>query len=193
MTLNPADTAFETRLRGLLPEAAFRELTPAYREEPRGLFTGGEGLLVAPGSTEEVAALVRACGAARVGVVPFGGGTGLVGGQIMPGAAARPVILSMERMTRIRDVYPSENVLVVEAGAVLADVQAAAQEIDRLFPLSLASEGSARIGGVLSTNAGGVNVLRYGNTRELCLGLEAVLPDGTVWNGLRRLRKDNTG
>jgi len=104
-----------------------------------------------------------------------------------------PLVLSLERMSTVRAVYPEENVLVAEAGTILADVQAAAREADRLFPLSLASEGSARIGGNLSTNAGGVNVLRYGTARELVLGLEAVLPDGTIWNGLTRLRKDNTG
>jgi FAD/FMN-containing dehydrogenase len=129
-----------------------------------------------------------------VGVVPYGGGTGLVGGQIAPeGEPETPLILSLERMTQIRAVYPQENVLIADAGAILANIQDAAAEVDRLFPLSLASEGSARIGGLLGTNAGGVNVLRYGNTRDLCLGLEAVLPDGSIWNGLKRLRKDNTG
>jgi len=103
------------------------------------------------------------------------------------------LILSVERMNAIRAVYPSENVMIAEAGAILADVQSAAQEANRLFPLSLAAEGTARIGGNLATNAGGVNVLRYGNARDLCLGLEAVMPDGTIWNGLSRLRKDNTG
>jgi len=103
------------------------------------------------------------------------------------------LVISMERMNAVRVVYPQENVLVAEAGAILADVQAAAQSEERLFPLSLASEGSAQIGGNLSTNAGGVNVLRYGNARELCLGLEAVLPSGDIWHGLSRLRKDNTG
>lgn len=190
--LTPADDAFADRLRTRLPDAAFRDLTPAYLEEPRGLFQGGEGLLVAPGSTDEVAEVVRACAEARVGIVPYGGGTGLVGGQIMENGP-RPVILSLERLTRVRGVYPAENVAIVEAGVILADLQAAALAEDRLFPLSLASEGSARVGGVLSTNAGGVNVLRYGNTRELCLGLEAVLPDGSIWHGLKRLRKDNTG
>lgn len=190
--LNPADGAFADRLRALLPDAAFRNLTPAYLEEPRGLFQGAGGLLVAPGSTEEVAEVVRACNAARVGILPYGGGTGLVGGQIMEGGPT-PVILSLERLTKVRGVYPSENVAIVEAGVILADLQSAALAHDRLFPLSLASEGSARIGGLLATNAGGVNVLRYGNTRELCLGLEAVLPDGTIWQGLKRLRKDNTG
>ncbi|MBV7378754.1 FAD-binding oxidoreductase [Maritimibacter dapengensis] len=192
MDLNPADEAFEAGLRAVLPEQVFRDASPSYFEEPRGLVAGVEGVVVAPGSTDEVATLVRACAEARVGIVPYGGGTGLVGGQVMD-EGARPVVLSLERMTRIRDVYPQENVLVAEAGCILADVQSAADDAGRLFPLSLASEGSARVGGILSTNAGGVNVLRYGNARDLCLGLEAVLPDGSVWNGLKRLRKDNTG
>lgn len=192
MTLNPVTEAVEADLRARLPESAFRDLTPAYLEEPRGRYAGQDGLLIAPASTGEVAEVVRACNAARVGIVPYGGGTGLVGGQIMPDGPA-PVILSLERMTAIRDVYPRENVMVAEAGAILADIQAAAQEADRLFPLSLASEGSARIGGNLATNAGGVNVLRYGNARDLCLGVEAVLPDGSILHGLSRLRKDNTG
>ncbi|WP_421703525.1 FAD-binding oxidoreductase [Aliiroseovarius sp.] len=191
-TLNPATGPFEQTLRARLPEAAFRPLTPAYLEEPRGLFKGQDGLLVAPRTVDEVATVIRACAEARVGVVPYGGGTGLVGGQVQPNGPA-PVILSTERLKDIRAVHPSENVLVAEAGATLADVQQAAADVDRLFPLSLASEGSCRIGGTLATNAGGVNVLRYGTARELCLGLEAVLPDGSIWHGLKRLRKDNTG
>jgi len=190
--LNPAGEALADALRPRLSAAAFRELAPAYLEEPRGRFRGQGGLLLAPASTDEVAEIVRACAAARVGIVPYGGGTGLVAGQLMPEGPA-PVILSLERMRAIRAVYPGENVLVAEAGAILANVQEAAEEAGRLFPLSLASEGSARIGGLLSTNAGGVNVLRYGNARDLCLGIEAVLPDGSVLKGLKRLRKDNTG
>ncbi len=186
--LNPADESFAARL----PEGVVRPLEPRYLEERRGLFRGQGGLLVAPRSTEEVAAVIREANAARVGVVTYGGGTGLVGGQVLPEGPA-PVILSLERMKAIRAVYPEENVLIAEAGAVLADVQAAAEAADRLFPLSLAAEGTAQIGGTLATNAGGVNVLRYGNARELCLGLEAVLPDGQIWHGLKRLRKDNTG
>lgn len=192
--MRDADEAFEARLRTQLPEGVFRPLAPHYLEEPRGQFRGAGGVVLAPGSVEEVSTILRACSDAAVPVVPYGGGTGLVGGQVMPQwACARPVILSMERMTKIRAVYPGENVLVAEAGAVLADVQDAAIGADRLFPLSLASEGSCRIGGCLSTNAGGVNVLRYGNARALCLGLEAVLPDGRIWRGLKRLHKDNTG
>lgn len=192
MPLNPADDAFAETLSRALPEGTLRRTEPRYLEEPRGRWLGLSGWVALPRTVEEVSAITRACNAARVGLLPYGGGTGLVGGQIAPDGPA-PLILSLERMTAIRATYPEENVLVAEAGAVLADVQAAALEGNRLFPLSLASEGTARIGGLLSTNAGGVNVLRYGNAREQVLGLEAVLPDGTIWHGLKRLRKDNTG
>jgi len=192
MGLNPADDRFEAGLRTKLPAACFRPLDPHYLTEPRGLLHGQGGLLLTPATTEEVSIILRACNVARVGVVPYGGGTGLVGGQVCPDGPA-PVILSLERMNRLRDLDSTDNIIVVEAGMVLADVQRAARERDRLFPLSLAAEGSCRIGGNLATNAGGVNVLRYGNARELCLGVEAVLPDGRVLHGLKRLRKDNTG
>jgi len=190
--LNPVTNAFAAQLRTSLPEAAFRPVTDNYITEQRGAYRGLAGLIVAPETTEQVATVIRAASAGRVPVVPYGGGTGLVGGQVVPDGPL-PLILSLERMTKVRAVYPTENVLVADAGAILANVQDAAEAADRLFPLSLASEGSARIGGLLGTNAGGVNVLRYGNARELCLGLEAVLPDGSIWNGLKRLRKDNTG
>ncbi|WP_411889202.1 FAD-binding oxidoreductase [Yoonia sp. SDW83-1] len=189
--LNPVTEAFEAQLRTMLPAAAFKDDSAPYLTEPRGRWEG-QGLVVAPGTTEDVAAVVKACADARIGIVPYSGGTGLVGGQLLQDGPA-PVVLSLERMNRIRDIYPSENVLVCDAGVILADVQKAAEDLGRLFPLSLASEGSARIGGLLSTNAGGVNVLRYGNARAQCLGLEVVRPDGSVWHGLTRLRKDNTG
>ena len=192
MTLIPADDTFAARLRQSLPEAVLRAPEPRYLEEPRGRWTGQCGLLALPRTVEEVSTLVTVAAEAHVPVVPYGGGTGLVGGQVMPEGPA-PLVVSLERMSAIRGVYPQENVLIAEAGAVLADVQAAAQEAERLFPLSLAAEGTARIGGNLSTNAGGTGVLRYGNARDLCLGLEAVLPDGRIWHGLSRLRKDNTG
>ena len=190
--LNPADADFVTRLASLLPEGRLRPLSPAYLQEPRGVWAGIGGVLARPACSEEVAVIVRACGAARVGIVPWGGGTGLVGGQVLT-TGPLPVVLSLERMAAVRGIWPDEAVMVVEAGAVLADVQARAQAAGRLFPLSLASEGSARIGGLLSTNAGGVGVLRYGNTRDLVLGIEAVLPDGSILHGAHRLRKDNTG
>ncbi|WP_425045947.1 FAD-binding oxidoreductase [Primorskyibacter sp. S87] len=192
MILNPADESFAARLRLVLPEDVFRPVEERYLEEPRGRYHGQAGLLALPRTVNEVSALVREAAAVKVPVIPYGGGTGLVGGQVAPEGPA-PLVLSLERMRAIRGVYPSENVLVVEAGAILADVQEAARSVDRLFPLSLASEGSARIGGNLASNAGGVNVLRYGNARDLCLGLEAVLPTGEIWHGLSRLRKDNTG
>ncbi|QBF32931.1 FAD-binding oxidoreductase [Thalassococcus sp. S3] len=190
--LTRVDENFEARLRQVIPEDVIRHADARYLEEPRGRWAGQAGLVLAPTQTEQVAEIIRACAAEDVPVIPYGGGTGLVGGQVAEGEMA-PVILSLERMTRIREVHPEENVLVAEAGVILADVQAAAAEVDRLFPLSLAAEGSARIGGNLATNAGGVNVLRYGNARDLCLGLEAVLPDGQIWHGLSRLRKDNAG
>lgn len=189
--LNAVTDDFVDHLRGILDAAAFKQDTAPYFSEPRGRWHG-QGLVVAPADTDAVAAVVKACAEARIGIVPYSGGTGLVGGQVMPDGPA-PVVLSLERLNRIRAIYPSENVLVCDAGVILANVQQAATDVDRLFPLSLASEGSARIGGLLATNAGGVNVLRYGNARALCLGLEVVRPDGTIWHGLTRLRKDNTG
>ncbi|MCA0997719.1 FAD-binding oxidoreductase [Alloyangia pacifica] len=192
MPLNAADDGFAETLSRALPKDTLRRAEPRYLEEPRGRWQGVSRWVALPRTVEEVSSIVRACSAARVGVLPYGGGTGLVGGQIAPDGPA-PLLISLERMSAVRAVYPQENVLVAEAGAVLADVQSAAQDAGRLFPLSLASEGTARIGGLLSTNAGGLNVLRYGNAREQVLGLEAVLPDGSIWHGLKRLRKDNTG
>ena len=189
--LNPCDPAFLTALEGQLPSGTLRAVQPRYLEEPRGKWHGQAGAVACPASVEAVAVIIRACGAARVGVVPWGGGTGLVGGQVM--GEGLPLILSLERMNRVRAVYPDENVALAEAGVILADLHRAAEAAGRIFPLTLASQGSCRIGGNLATNAGGVNVIRYGNARDLCLGLEAVLPDGTIWHGLKRLRKDNTG
>lgn len=192
MTLNAVTPEFVVRLRKDLPQTAFRAASPHYLEEPRGRWAGQAGVVVAPENVEQVARVVRAAHDARVGIVPYGGGTGLVGGQVMPGDPV-PVVLSLERMRAVRGIYPQENVMEVEAGAILSDIHDAAAGVGRLFPLSIAAKGSAQIGGNLATNAGGVNVLRYGNARDLCLGLEAVLPNGDIWHGLKRLRKDNTG
>lgn len=191
MTLAPANDAFAERLEAAIP-GVVRPTDAAYLEEPRGRYFGSGGVVAAPRTTDEVAAVVRACAEARVGIVPRGGGTGLVGGQVLTEGPA-PLILSLERMTAIRAVHAEENVLIAEAGAILESVHEAAREAGRLFPLTLAAQGSCRIGGNLATNAGGVNVLRYGNARELCLGVEAVMADGTILHGLKRLRKDNTG
>lgn len=192
MRLNPADESFAQSIRAALGNDVLRPVEDRYLEEPRRRFAGHVGVLAMPRTVEEVSTLVRLASDAAVPVVPYGGGTGLVGGQVMTDGPT-PLLISLERMSKIRAVYPTENILIAEAGAVLADVQAAAEEADRLFPLALAAQGSCRIGGNLSTNAGGVNVLRYGNARDLCLGLEAVLPNGEIWHGLSRLRKDNTG
>lgn len=186
--LTPADQAFLDRLRAEGVEVG--EAEPRYLEEPRGRWPGRAAGVARPHSTAEVARVLRAAAAARVAVVPYGGGTGLVGGQVK-GEGPLPLVLSLERMTALRAIDPQS--LVVEAGATLQSVQEAAQTVGRLFPLTIAAQGTAQIGGCLSTNAGGVHVLRYGNARALCLGIEAVLADGTVWNGLTRLRKDNTG
>jgi FAD/FMN-containing dehydrogenase len=147
---------------------------------------------VRPASADEVAQVVGLCAHEGVAVVPQGGNTGLCGGSV-PTGTRREIVLSLARLNRIREVDALNNAITAEAGCVLASIQAAAQAAGRLFPLSLGAEGSCQIGGNLSTNAGGVNVLRYGNAREQVLGLEVVLPDGRIWNGLRGLRKDNTG
>lgn len=165
------------------------ETLASYLKEWRGRFTGHTPFLAMPASTEEAADVVRFCAEAGVAITPQGGNTGLVGGQIPAGE----VLLSTKRMNRIRSIDPTNDSLVAEAGVILQAVQESARESDRLFPLSLASEGSATIGGLISTNAGGVHVLRYGMMRELVLGVEAVLPDGRVFRGLKGLRKDNTG
>jgi FAD/FMN-containing dehydrogenase len=190
--LREPDAALLARLGACLGDGGVAPVEPRYLEEPRGRFHGRAAAVLRPRDTEAVAAALRLCSQARVGILPYGGGTGLVGGQIDEAPPAK-LVLSLERMRAIRAVAPDDNVLVAEAGAILAEVQQAAERAGRLFPLSLASEGSARIGGLLATNAGGIGVLRYGNARDLCLGLEAVFADGTILHGLSSLRKDNAG
>src|SRR5271165_6020916 len=168
-----------------------RETEP-YLLESRRLYHGATRLVVRPASTAEVAAVLRICAEAGLAIVPQGGNTGLVGGGVPP-EDGHNIVLALGRMNHIRAIDPVNFTMTVEAGCILADLQQAAAEADRLFPLSLGAEGSCQIGGNLSTNAGGIAVLRYGNTRELTLGLEVVLPDGRIWDGLRGLRKDNTG
>ncbi|MBP1850368.1 FAD-binding oxidoreductase [Rhizobium halophytocola] len=163
-----------------------------YLTENRGLYHGATPLVLKPGSTEEVSAILALASETGTPIVPAGGRTGLVGGQV-PRDDGQDVVLSLERMNRVREVDPVANILVADGGCILADVQKAAEAHGRLFPLSLGSEGSCRIGGNLSTNAGGTAVLAYGNMRSFCLGLEVVLPTGEIWDGLRRLKKDNSG
>ena len=168
------------------------EDTKPYFTDWRRQYAARAECVVRPASTAEVAAVMALCTREDVAVVPQGGNTGLVGGSV-PTGARREVVLSLSRMNRIRALDALNDTATVEAGCVLATIQQAAAAAGRLFALSLAAEGSCQIGGNLSTNAGGVNVLRYGTAREQVLGLEVVLPDGRVWHGLRGLRKDNTG
>ncbi|MSP48268.1 MAG: FAD-binding oxidoreductase [Alphaproteobacteria bacterium] len=174
--------------RGLLDSA---DGAP-YLTEWRGLWRAKNAVVVRPASTEEVAEVVRLCAEALVPIVPQGGNTGLTGGSI-PYEDEAAVVVNLGRMNRVRAVDPLNYAMTVEAGCILQTLQRTAEEADRLFPLSLGAEGSCQIGGNLSTNAGGVAVLKYGNARDLVLGLEVVLADGTIWDGLRGLRKDNTG
>jgi FAD/FMN-containing dehydrogenase len=166
--------------------------TAPFLTDWRKRYTGRAQAVVRPATTDEVAAVMKACAESGTPVVPLGGNTGLVGGGT-PDDSGRAIVLSLARMNRVRAVDPINDTITVEAGCPLQRVQEAAAAAGRLFPLSLAAEGTATIGGNLSTNAGGTQVLRYGNARELALGLEVVLPSGELWNGLRGLRKDNTG
>ena len=166
--------------------------TKPYLTDWRRQYAGTAECVVRPANTGEVAAVVSLCAREGVAVVPQGGNTGLVGGSV-PSGTRPEIVLSLSRMNRIRMIDALNDTATVEAGCVLAAVQKAADDAGRLFPLSLAAEGSCQIGGNLSTNAGGINVLRYGTAREQVLGLEVVLADGRTWNGLRALRKDNTG
>ncbi len=180
------------RLRTQIDPAAIvtdADIIAPHLEEWRGRGVGRTPFMLAPSSSEEVSTIVRLCGDAGVSITPQGGNTGLVGGQIPQGE----VLLSLKRMSSIRTIDATADTITVEAGAILANVHDAARAAGRRFPLSLASQGSATIGGLISTNAGGVHVLRFGMMRDLVLGIEAVLPDGQILNGLKSLRKDNTG
>ena len=165
--------------------------TTRYTEDPRGRIAGTTPLVLRPGSVAEVSEVLRLCNSARVGIIPFGGGTGGANGHLDPGG--KHVVLSLERMNRIRGVSAEDASITVDAGVTLGKVHEAADKIGCVFGLSLASEGSCTIGGNLASNAGGIQTLRYGNARDLCLGLEAVMADGAVLNDLAPLRKDNTG
>ncbi|MCA3246454.1 MAG: FAD-binding oxidoreductase [Azospirillum sp.] len=188
-------TAEFDRLRALLGPKGWLEtdadIAP-YEKEERGLFKGKAAAVARPADTNEVAEVLKICNAARIGVVPQSGNTGLVGGGV-PDASGRQIVLSLARLDRVRGLDAANDTISVEAGVILADIQKRAAEAGRLFPLSLAAEGTCRIGGNLSTNAGGINVLRYGMARDLVLGLEVVLADGRVLDAMKGLRKDNTG
>jgi D-lactate dehydrogenase (cytochrome) len=193
--MNAATDSFAARLAAIVGRAAViteRSALDPYETEWRGRYHGRARVVVRPASTEEVAAVVRLCAAENIAIVPQGGNTGLVEGQI-PDESGEQVVLSVVRMNRIRTIDPLDFTMTVEAGCVLQTIQEKADDADCFFPLSLGAEGSCQIGGNISTNAGGVGVLRYGSTRALVLGLEVVLPDGTIWDGLKSLGKDNPG
>ena len=184
-----------TRFTGIVGEK--NALTEAddlthYTHENRDIVVGKTPLVLKPGSTQEVSEIIKLAAATKTAIVPQGGHTGHVAGGV-PDESGTQIVIALERMNRIREVDLQGNVLVCEAGCILETIQNVATENDRLFPLSLGAQGSCQIGGNIATNAGGTGVLAYGNTRALVMGLEVVLPSGEIWNGLRRLKKDNTG
>ena len=189
------DPALLDRFTEIVGEAhalrAEADISP-YVHEPRGLFPGRSPLALRPGSVEEVSRILKLATETHTPVVPQGGNTGLVGGQV-PHASGNEIVVSLSRLNRVREIDVLSNTVTVEAGMVLEALHRAVDAADRMFPLSLASQGSCEIGGNLSSNAGGTAVLAYGNTRELCLGVEVVLPSGEVFDDLRKLKKDNTG
>jgi D-lactate dehydrogenase (cytochrome) len=187
-------TALRARLRAILGDDGLIEDERAHAmlREERGLFHGKALAIVLPPNVEAAAAVMRACWEADTAMVPQGGNTGLVGGAV-PSETGDAVLIGTARLNRVRALDRLNDTMVAEAGCILADLHAAADAADRVFPLSLGAEGSCRIGGNLAANAGGILTLRYGNARDLVLGLEVVLPDGRIWNGLNRLRKNNTG
>lgn len=191
--LSPVTPEFAEQLGKLIGSENVKPAEARYLEEPRGRFSAAPTVLVTPRSTMDVSKVVTTCHNFRIAIVPYAGGTGLVGGQTKPDGGPSAVILSLEKMDAIRDVDTSAGILTAEAGVILAEAQKAADEQGFLYPLSIASEGSARIGGTLATNAGGTQVIRYGNTRDFVLGIEAVMPDGGIYHGLKKLKKDNIG
>ncbi len=181
----------ETKIVDRLGKNLIHELSPYQRTEPRGDFPNRAKRVIRPQSTSEVSAVMSIINEMRAKVIPFCGGTGLVGGQMAPNSDF--LLLSLDKMNALRSSSFDDNTLTVEAGMILSEVQNQAKKLNRMFPLSLASEGTCQIGGNLATNAGGINVIKFGNARALCSGIEAVLADGTIYNGLGSLVKDNTG
>ena len=192
MSLKPVTEKFINKLKKDLSPGVVSTVPDQYLSEPRSRWRGISPILMSPANVKEVSTILSSANSENIPIIPYGGGTGLVGGQIQDRGPAG-ILLSLERMNKIRYLNSEENVITVEAGVILSDLRSAAEKEERVFPLSLASEGTAQIGGNLATNAGGLNVLRYGSTRSLCLGLEVVFADGSIWNGLSRLHKDNTG
>lgn len=193
-SFNQPDEILLSALKEVVGDTGWKSGADAsrYFDDPRGRFKGKGRLIVLPNSTEQVAAVVRLCNAARVGIVPFSGGTGVVAGQLSI-CSDNAIVVSLERMNKVRDISVDDGVMVAEAGCVLENIHNTAAQHGLVFPLNMASKGSCCIGGNLATNAGGIQVVRHGNARDLCLGIEAVLPDGSVYRDLSPLRKNNTG
>lgn len=179
-------------LKKIAGPKGWTEDTATYLKEARGLYEGKSPLVLLPDSTEKVSEIVTYCHDHKISLVPQGGNTGLVGGGI-PDQSNSQIVLSLKRLNKLRDFDRDNHTLCVEGGMILADLQKIAADTNCLFPVSLASEGSCQVGGAISTNAGGINVLHFGSMRDQVLGLEVVLADGRIWNGLKALRKDNTG
>lgn len=194
ISFNPPDQAALEALKTLVGPKGWKPADASARhfDDPRGRFQGHGALILMPANTQEVADIVMLCNDAQIGIIPFSGGTGVVAGQLSIDSD-NAIILSLERMNKVRDISLDDGVLVAEAGCILETIHATAQAHDMIFPLSMASKGSCCIGGNLATNAGGIQVLRHGNARDLCLGIEAVLPNGEIYQDLSPLRKDNTG
>lgn len=191
---SPPDSVVLEKIKSIVGASGWKDpdASPRYFEDPRGRFVGQGCLIVMPKTVQDVADIVKLCAAANIAIVPYSGGTGVVAGQLSIDSS-NALILSLERMNAVREVQVDEAVMVVEAGCILENIHNVALQHDMIFPLSMASKGSCCIGGNLATNAGGIQVLRYGNARDLCLGIEAVLPDGTILHDLTPLRKNNTG
>ena len=192
MTLSPELLQRFVRIVGEKNALGANDDLAHYVNETRGIFKGATPLVLKPASTAEVSSILMVANETRTPIVPQGGHTGHVAGGL-PDESGTQIVLATERMNTIREIDPAGNTMTVEAGVILQTIQEKAAEHDRLFPLSLGAQGSCQIGGNISTNAGGTGVLAYGNTRALVLGVEAVLPNGAIWNGLRKLKKDNTG
>jgi len=181
----------EKKILAALGKNVIEDLSPHHAIEPRGTFKNFAGRVIRPSCTQEVSVIMSILNEMNTKVIPYCGGTGLVGGQMAP--KSDYFLLSLDKMNSVRSISSFDGTITVEAGMILSDVQNQARKINRIFPLSLASEGTCQIGGNLATNAGGINVIKYGNARALCSGIEAVLADGTIYNGLTSLIKDNTG
>ena len=190
--LKPKFLSYLERLLGAEGFSTRKDTILPYLSEQRGNFNGSSQLLIRPKTTNQLSEIMKRCSSQNLKIVPIGGNTGLSGGCV-PSENGDEILLSLERMNSIRNFDETNYTITVEAGCILSDIKSFVEKRDFFFPLGLASEGSCQIGGNLATNAGGINVLRFGNTRELVLGLEAVLPDGKIWNGLRSLHKDNMG